>query len=364
MTRIDEILVTTTSNVEGRKVKKYLKPVSSHVVAGTNLFSDIFASYRDIFGGRARNYQRQLSSIYNEAIQNIKQATYELGGNGVLGMRVDLDELSGGGKSMFMITATGTAVVFDIEKDSSQPDSHEEKFEIIPTDRMQIFRKINNLSYLAENNQLEVDDSTWEFITKNKVHEVLDFIFKKFKTGFSQTLDNESKQKIFEDFNNYISSLSENHRTKFLYEKLMDTSNDAVYPQILKIIKELMAFDQNLIFKYLQSNDVNERDRALQTAVVRKPFYTKDDIEVFENLIQLIIVKFQKKGTYSMGKTSFVSKEKEIWVCSCGGKNDIDSEYCSKCNLDIYGFTKNQFNPEGVIKILNEKIEVIKMYTN
>ena len=63
MRNTTEVLVTTTPFIEGRKVKKYLKPVSAHVVAGTNLFSDFFASFSDVFGGRSKTYQRQLSSI-------------------------------------------------------------------------------------------------------------------------------------------------------------------------------------------------------------------------------------------------------------------------------------------------------------
>ncbi len=37
-----DVLVITTSSTEGIKIKKYLNPVSAHIVAGTNLFSDFF----------------------------------------------------------------------------------------------------------------------------------------------------------------------------------------------------------------------------------------------------------------------------------------------------------------------------------
>ena len=48
-----EILVLTTSSTEGLVVKKHLKPVSAHVVAGTNLFSDFLGGLTDVFGGRS-----------------------------------------------------------------------------------------------------------------------------------------------------------------------------------------------------------------------------------------------------------------------------------------------------------------------
>lgn len=61
------ILVITTSEPSNNRIQKHLRPVTAHVVAGTNIFSDVFAGFSDIFGGRSSSYQKQLSSIYNES---------------------------------------------------------------------------------------------------------------------------------------------------------------------------------------------------------------------------------------------------------------------------------------------------------
>jgi uncharacterized protein YbjQ (UPF0145 family) len=90
-----DILVITTSSAEGLIIKKYLKPVSAHIVAGTNLFSDFLGGLTDVFGGRSSSYQKQLSSLYNEAIERIKYNAYEIGGNCVIGLSIDMDEISG-----------------------------------------------------------------------------------------------------------------------------------------------------------------------------------------------------------------------------------------------------------------------------
>ena len=102
--------MTTTSSIDGWEIVDYLGMVSAHVVAGTNIFSDIFAGLSDVFGGRSETYQNQLSAINNEAIHLLRQKTAVLGGNLILGIRIDHDEISGKGKSMFMVTAAGTAV--------------------------------------------------------------------------------------------------------------------------------------------------------------------------------------------------------------------------------------------------------------
>ncbi len=98
-----DVLVITASSTDGLKIKRYLKPVSAHIVAGTNLFSDFFGGLTDVFGGRSQTYQRQLTSLYNEAIERIKIAAYEIGANCIVGLNIDMDEISGKGKSMFML---------------------------------------------------------------------------------------------------------------------------------------------------------------------------------------------------------------------------------------------------------------------
>ncbi|MES2650625.1 MAG: heavy metal-binding domain-containing protein [Bacteroidota bacterium] len=74
-----DILVITTSSIDGIRVKKYLKLVSAHIVAGTNLFNDFLGGLTDVFGGCSEACQRQLISLYNEVIERIKIAVNEIG---------------------------------------------------------------------------------------------------------------------------------------------------------------------------------------------------------------------------------------------------------------------------------------------
>ena len=63
MASTKDILVSTTSNLDGWEIDKYLGLVLAHVVNGTNVFSDVFASFSDVFGGRSTSYQNQLTSL-------------------------------------------------------------------------------------------------------------------------------------------------------------------------------------------------------------------------------------------------------------------------------------------------------------
>ena len=62
-----DVLVITTSSIDGLKIKRYLKPVSSHIVAGTNLFSDFISGLSDVFGGRSQTYQKQLVCHFEQS---------------------------------------------------------------------------------------------------------------------------------------------------------------------------------------------------------------------------------------------------------------------------------------------------------
>jgi uncharacterized protein YbjQ (UPF0145 family) len=53
------MLITTTPNIEGKRIKEYLGIVTGEAVVGANLFRDLFAGIRDIVGGRSGGYEKE-----------------------------------------------------------------------------------------------------------------------------------------------------------------------------------------------------------------------------------------------------------------------------------------------------------------
>ncbi|MBQ4446210.1 MAG: heavy metal-binding domain-containing protein, partial [Prevotella sp.] len=47
------MILSTTPNLEGYKIEKYLGVVTGETIIGANMFKDLFASVRDIVGGRS-----------------------------------------------------------------------------------------------------------------------------------------------------------------------------------------------------------------------------------------------------------------------------------------------------------------------
>ena len=96
-----------------QNVIKYLGVINTNIVLGTNIFSDIGASFTDFFGGTSSTYQKKRQSIYDTSIKTLKVKAKNIGANAILSLSIDFDEISGGNKSMFMISVSGTAVIIN-----------------------------------------------------------------------------------------------------------------------------------------------------------------------------------------------------------------------------------------------------------
>lgn len=105
------MLITTTNNLEGRKITKYLGLVTGEAILGANIFKDIFANITDIVGGRSGAYERELLKAKTIALQEMQAQAQQMGGNAVIA--VDLDYETVGSGSMLMVSAAGTAVVIE-----------------------------------------------------------------------------------------------------------------------------------------------------------------------------------------------------------------------------------------------------------
>jgi uncharacterized protein YbjQ (UPF0145 family) len=103
------MLVTTTPNIEGRRIVEYKGLVAGEAILGANLFRDLFASIRDIVGGRAGSYEKVLGDARQTAVGDMCDEAARLGANAVIGVDIDYETVGTNG-SMLMVTAAGTAV--------------------------------------------------------------------------------------------------------------------------------------------------------------------------------------------------------------------------------------------------------------
>lgn len=106
------MILSTTNNIEGKKVVKYLGLVSGDAILGANIFRDFFASVRDIVGGRSAAYEKELRKAKDIALGEMREQAKNLGANAIVGIDIDYETI-GTNSSMLMVSANGTAVVLE-----------------------------------------------------------------------------------------------------------------------------------------------------------------------------------------------------------------------------------------------------------
>lgn len=105
-------MIISTTGIEGKKILEYKGIVFGEVVAGVNMFKDMAADFRNIFGGRASSYEGELTQAREEALAEMMARASERGANAIIGVKMDYETL-GAENGMLMVTCSGTAVVLE-----------------------------------------------------------------------------------------------------------------------------------------------------------------------------------------------------------------------------------------------------------
>ena len=353
-----DILVSTTPSLEGCEIIKYLKPITAHIVIGTNVFSDFIASWTDFLGGQSETYQKKLSESYQLALNEIKSTAFQIGANAVVGLHIDLDEISGKGKSMFMITATGTAVVIKNIKTNSENSTDTTKSTIIPKAEMSAFLKKKKITDQLTTNSLKINEELWEFITHNRYHEIAEDIIKLSVKEYNSTNNDAIIQNKLKS---YLYALPKEEIKGLLYKIYLEGKYKYyIKDLVLEIIQQSSIFDSTLLINELQNLNIERKYRIFDLITVGKQVYVKEDIETFKILLNLVKERFPITVEFAKNKRLLSGKENDIWVCSCKTKNDMEVKYCEKCKLDIYGFNGESIKPPTVVEYLEGCIEFME----
>ena len=106
------VKLTTTPTFPNLEIEEVKGVITAECVFGMNVFKDFFAGVTDFFGGRSESSQKVLRDARETCLNELKKEAYELGADGVIGIDLDYSEISGKGKGMLFLVASGTAVKF------------------------------------------------------------------------------------------------------------------------------------------------------------------------------------------------------------------------------------------------------------
>lgn len=104
------MLVSTTPNLEGKRILEYKGIVFGEIVVGVNFLKDFAAGLTNFFGGRSGSYEGELIEARENAIAEMQKRASMMDANAVIGVDIDYEVL-GQGNNMLMVIASGTAVV-------------------------------------------------------------------------------------------------------------------------------------------------------------------------------------------------------------------------------------------------------------
>ncbi len=103
-------IILTTESAHDFPIAERLEIISAECVLGMNIFNDFGSAVRDMVGGRNQTYQAKLREARKTVLDELKREAHSLGADAVVAVDLDYSEISGAGKSMLFVVATGTAV--------------------------------------------------------------------------------------------------------------------------------------------------------------------------------------------------------------------------------------------------------------
>ena len=308
---MNNLVVTTSSSLENWEITRYLGVVTSHVVAGTNIFSDAFASFSDIFGGRSKSYQKQIASINNQALELLKEKAKRKGGNAIVALKIDHDEISGGGKSMFMVTVSGTAVKANLPENGNGLNAENDDKEIDAkqmSELIKVHKAVTKMNHKKQEGKgIYFRDDEWKLILKYKELDVIPLLFYRFFQKIPDHMEGEWKNKFIEFFGMLDTDLA----NKYLYNEILKTESNTLENIILYAINKLSLVDFDRVEALIRNDNFNKKKLGIQLLACDKLSYQSSDIQKIQKLMNLIDKEFSKQAEIVEVSKTFSSKTKK-----------------------------------------------------
>ena len=337
---MDNIKLFNTPTIEGYKIEGYMGLVTANQVAGTGFMNDFVASFSDFFGGHSGAYREEMNRLFEDVKENLQEQASGLGGNAIIGVRVDFDNISAKNMSMFMVSMQGTVVrikpIVDEIKQETTPKG------IVTNDLLILEYRKKLYKRKLENGQ-RINEEEWKYVTLHNMPDLSELLYKDYikakadsaALGASETLN---------WFPKYLSRLTFSQAVELLYNK-----EDCLVEQI----KLLHLFSPKHVLDYAKQGKLDLVFLLLKTD---KRSYSKTDLQVLKELAQYL-QNLPDRGKIEEVKAGIFSSGGLKFICECGCKNDKDIEYCESCGKNIKGLTLQQ---KYQLDAFMEQVEILQ----
>ena len=350
---MDKFIITTTPTIEGHPIRTYLGAINVNIVIGTNFFSDFAASFTDVFGGNSGTYQRKMDDMYESAKKELEKKAIRMGANTIVGFKVDFDEISGKGKSMFMLSATGTACKIDSHNDTPEMDNI---VNFVDSARLeQELYKDVLMSTLSNTPGLsDITEKDWQYMTDHPSIDAVTIILDKFYRVMKNHYYNLNTEYTIK-MEMLLRLLDYKEASEIVYNKYMDIpegTEDIHYKNIGNLIRHCSLFNPSSTLKLIMVSPA----RAIEILDCDKPFYDSNDLKQMKEILSML-EDLPDKGQITMGKNGVFSKEKELFICQHGHKNEKECEFCVTCGENIKGLNRSHLTK---IKKYNKRVNTLE----
>ncbi len=104
------MIITTTEQIEGKKIKKTVGMVKGSTIRARHLGKDIMAGLRGVVGGEITEYTKMMAEAREQAIQRMIEDAEKQGANAIVGIRFTTSMIM---QNAAEVLAYGTGVVLE-----------------------------------------------------------------------------------------------------------------------------------------------------------------------------------------------------------------------------------------------------------
>jgi len=120
---IDPHFITTALELEGYRIARHCGVVRGIVVRSRSAIGNFAAGIQTFFGGNISLYTELCEQARQEAFDLMRQHAYQAGGNAIIGMRYDANDVAPG---VTEVLAYGTAVVVQLREHATEQEPQAE----------------------------------------------------------------------------------------------------------------------------------------------------------------------------------------------------------------------------------------------
>lgn len=289
------MIITTTNNIDRGTIIKYLGIVSSNIVIGVNVFSELIASFTDFFGGNSETYETKLNIIFNESLSNLSKKAQRLGADAIIGLKLDYEEISGKDKSMIMVYAMGTAV--RVSFNSDQKDSPKDDSKVVTSE--ELHKLLLTKRYKVKFTHLYPTQEDYECITQNEIYGLEQEIYNLYIEADSKQINEQAKIICHNLLSFQLDNIPFEEACELVYSRATEVSYRFL---VCQYIKERNLFSPQKTLEFLNQG---ENKVAISLLKSDKDFYTIEDKRIM-NII------FEKLDTLSHSNYSLDNDQKKI----------------------------------------------------